>query len=230
MIFSTVLVTLTALGAVSAQSGSGQTTRYWDCCKESCGWSGKASVSAPVQSCGINNNPLSDNNVQSGCNGGGAYACANHSPFAVNDSLAYGFAAVNIQGGTESSWCCQCYELTFTSGPVSGQKMIVQTTNTGGDLGNVRSIRPGLTQLIKDNRIRIFGQGCAAQYGAPSTGWGAQYGGVSSIAECSQLPSALQAGCQWRFNWFKGADNPSVTFQQVTCPAALTNISKCIRQ
>jgi hypothetical protein len=26
--------------------------------------------------------------------------------------------------------------LTFTSGPVSGKKMIVQTTNTGGDLGN----------------------------------------------------------------------------------------------
>ncbi|CAE7177708.1 unnamed protein product [Rhizoctonia solani] len=136
MIFSSILIALATLGAASAQSGSGQTTRYWDCCKESCGWAGKASVTAPIQSCGISNNPLSDNNVQSGCNGGGAYACATHSPFAVNDSLAYGFAAVNIQGGSESSWCCQCYELTFTSGPVSGQKMVVQATNTGGDLGN----------------------------------------------------------------------------------------------
>ncbi|CAE6384560.1 unnamed protein product [Rhizoctonia solani] len=224
MILSTVFIALATLGAANAQSGSGKTTRYWDCCKESCGWSGKASVSAPVQSCDINNNPLSDNSVQSGCNGGGAYACANHSPFAVNDSLAYGFAAVNIQGGSESSWCCQCYELTFTSGSVSGQKMIVQATNTGGDLGNNH-----FDLMIPGGGVGIFGQGCAAQYGASSTGWGAQYGGVSSLAECSQLPSALQAGCQWRFNWFKGADNPSVTFQQVTCPTALTNISKCIR-
>ncbi|KAF8761971.1 Glycosyl hydrolase family 45 [Rhizoctonia solani] len=179
-----------------------------------------------------------------GCNGGGAYACANHSPFAVNDSLAYGFAAVNIQGGTESSWCCQCYELTFTSGPVSGQKMIVQNyqhrrrpwkckeyppwLDSGNDIRvpNIESF----DLMIPGGGVGIFGQGCAAQYGAPSTGWGAQYGGVSSIAECSQLPSALQAGCQWRFNWFKGADNPSVTFQQVTCPAALTISVKCIRQ
>ncbi len=32
--------------------------------------------------------------------------------------------------------CCACYELTFTSGPVKGKKMIVQATNTGGDLGD----------------------------------------------------------------------------------------------
>ena len=62
--------------------------------------------------------------------------CSSQSPWAVNDSLAYGFAAVNIAGGTESSWCCACYELTFTSGTVAGKKMIVQTTNTGGDLGD----------------------------------------------------------------------------------------------
>jgi hypothetical protein len=148
-----------------------------DCCKESCGWSGKGSVTAPIKSCDRSNNPLADYNVQSGCNNGGAFACSSHvsaiiiyfrsqsqllnmnvqSPFAVNDSLAYGFAAVNIQGSTESSWCCQCYQLTyvsrhnptphdlmnvtslrFTSGPVAGKKMIVQATNTGGDLGNVR--------------------------------------------------------------------------------------------
>jgi hypothetical protein len=39
----------------------------------------------------------------------------NKSPWAVNDSLAYGFAAAHIQGGTESSWCCQCYQLTYVS-------------------------------------------------------------------------------------------------------------------
>lgn len=52
----------------------------------------------------------------------------------MNDNLAYGYAAVNIAGGSEASWCCACYELTFTSGPVAGKKMVVQATNTGGDL------------------------------------------------------------------------------------------------
>jgi len=62
--------------------------------------------------------------------------CTGQSPWAVNDDLAYGFAAAAIQGGSESSWCCGCYELTFTSTAVAGKKMIVQVTNTGGDLGS----------------------------------------------------------------------------------------------
>lgn len=52
----------------------------------------------------------------------------------MSDDLAYGYAAVNIVGGSEASWCCACYELTFTSGAVKDKKMIVQATNTGGDL------------------------------------------------------------------------------------------------
>ncbi|KAG8736581.1 hypothetical protein FRC10_009154 [Ceratobasidium sp. 414] len=215
---------LATLTSVQAQSGSGVTTRYWDCCKESCGWSGKASVSGPVKSCDKNNNPLSDFNAQSSCNGGGAFACANHSPWAVNSNLAYGFAAVKLQGGTESTWCCQCYQLTFTSGPVAGKQMIVQATNTGGDLGNNH-----FDLMIPGGGMGAFTQGCAAQYGNTS-GWGAQYGGVSSKSQCSQLPAALQAGCNWRFDWFMGADNPNVNFQQVACPSQLTSITGCTRQ
>jgi hypothetical protein len=60
--------------------------------------------------------------------------CSDQSPWAVSDSLSYGYAATNIAGGTEASWCCACYELTFTSGAASGKQMIVQATNTGGDL------------------------------------------------------------------------------------------------
>jgi Glycosyl hydrolase family 45 len=69
-------------------------------------------VTAPVATCNINNNQLANFNAQSSCNGGAAYACADNSPWAVNNTLAYGFAAVNIQGQTETSWCCQCYALT----------------------------------------------------------------------------------------------------------------------
>jgi len=61
--------------------------------------------------------------------------CSNQSPWAVSDSLSYGYAATTISGGKESTWCCACYELTFTSGAVKGKKMVVQATNTGGDLG-----------------------------------------------------------------------------------------------
>jgi hypothetical protein len=62
--------------------------------------------------------------------------CSNESPWAVSETLSYGYAAVNIAGGNEASWCCACYELTFTSTAIAGKKMIVQATNTGGDLGS----------------------------------------------------------------------------------------------
>lgn len=101
-----------ATGAANAQSGSGRTTRYWDCCKGSCGWSGKAAVNQPIRSCDRSDNPLADMAAKSGCdNGGGqAFMCTNQSPWAVDDSLAYGFAAAKLAGGSESSWCCSCYE------------------------------------------------------------------------------------------------------------------------
>ncbi|CUA71252.1 Putative endoglucanase type K [Rhizoctonia solani] len=213
MIFSVFIVLIT-LGAACAQSQSGRTTLYWDCCKESCAWPGKANVSAPVQSCDISNNPLSNNNVQSGCGTGGAYACANHSPFAVNETLAYGFAAVKLQNSSEALWCCQCYELTFTSSTVRGQKMIVQATNTGDYSDNNH-----FDLMVPGGGVGDFVKGCATQYNASLTGWGARYGGVSKASECSQLPPALQAGCRWRFTWFKSASIPTVS----TLPYLIAN-------
>ncbi len=127
------------LQASALASGTGTTTRYWDCCKPSCAWPGKTALLAgsnPVTTCDISDNPLTDYNAASGCSGGSAYMCSNESPWAVSDDLAYGYAAVNIAGGSEDSWCCACYELTFTSGAVAGKKMVVQATNTGGDLGS----------------------------------------------------------------------------------------------
>lgn len=51
-------------------SGVSTITRYWDCCKVSCGWKGKASVTNPVDTCGKNGISLVDDNTQSGCAGG----------------------------------------------------------------------------------------------------------------------------------------------------------------
>jgi hypothetical protein len=236
------------LEANAQSSGTGKTTRYWDCCKASCGWIKKitlASGSNPVSSCGKNDQPLSNYGAKSGCtSGGNAYMCSNQSPWAVSDTLSYGFAATTIAGGTESSWCCACYELTFTSAPLVGKKLIVQTTNTGSDLSSnqfdlaVRLLPspyhfPFSLSLANNAQIPGGGVGqfnsCTNQWGAPSQGWGNQYGGVDSRSACDGFPAALKAGCYWRFDWFQGADNPAVTFKQVACPAAITAKSGCVR-
>ncbi|KAG9244716.1 glycoside hydrolase family 45 protein [Calycina marina] len=214
------------LHATAQVSGSGTTTRYWDCCKPSCGWPGKltlASGATPVLSCDINDKSLEDMNAVSGCNGGGAYTCTDQSPWAVSETLSYGFAATTIAGGTEASWCCACYQLTFTSGAVAGKQLIVQATNTGGDLGSNQ-----FDLAMPGGGFGIF-DGCTTEFGTPSGGWGAQYGGISERSQCDSFPSALQAGCYWRFDWFENADNPAITFEQVTCPAALTAKSGCVR-
>ena len=130
---------LLAAGAhAQGAQGTGKTTRYWDCCKPSCAWPGKSNALQPVQTCNAQDQPLNDGgNTRSGCDSGGsAFMCSNQSPWALNETLSYGWAAVRIAGQSESNWCCACYELTFTSGPVAGKKMIVQATNTGGDLGS----------------------------------------------------------------------------------------------
>ena len=111
-------------------SGSGTTSQNWDCCKPSCAWPSKANVSASVQSCDINNQPLLDVTTTSSCQNGSSYMCADQAPWLANPQLAYGFAAVNIAGGNEASWCCACYNLLFTSGLAIGKRMIVQATNT----------------------------------------------------------------------------------------------------
>jgi hypothetical protein len=84
------------------------------------------------------------------------------------------------------------------------------------------------TSKIPGGGVGIF-NGCTTEWGAPSSGWGAQYGGISSASDCASFPEALQAGCNWRFGWFEGADNPTVSFTQVACPAALTANTGCIR-
>ena len=60
--------------------------------------------------------------------------CSDQSPWAINDDLAYGFAAVSAS----SPNCCSCYQLTFTNTVLSGKKMIVQATNTGNDVGSTQ--------------------------------------------------------------------------------------------
>ncbi|KAI6198649.1 Cellulase [Aphelenchoides besseyi] len=224
--FIGLLALLPFVLTANGQSGTGTTTRYWDCCKPSCSWPGKAQFKqGPVQTCGVDDKPLNDGgNTASGCNGGGAYTCSTQQPWAVNDTTSYGFAAANIGGSSESQWCCACYKLTFTSGPVSGKDFVVQVTNTGADLGSNH-----FDLQIPGGGVGLF-NGCSAQWQAPSQGWGKQYGGIDTVDQCSQLPAALQSGCKWRFEWFQNADNPSMKFEKVKCPTEITEKSGCIQK
>ncbi|KAH0359343.1 glycoside hydrolase family 45 protein, partial [Aureobasidium melanogenum] len=220
--FIALLALATGFASVASAAQTGKTTRYWDCCKGSCAWPGKADVSAPITTCDKNDNPLTDANTASSCDGGSAYMCSDQSPWAVSDNLAYGFAAANIAGGSEESWCCSCYKLTFTTTSIAGKTMIVQATNTGGDLGSNQ-----FDLAIPGGGVGIF-NACTDEWNAPASGWGAQYGGISTNT-CSAFPKALQPGCGFRFDWFENADNPEMEFERVECPAAITAKSGCKR-
>jgi len=203
---------------------TGKTTRYWDCCVASCSW--KENTGGPVvNACddsGVNIIKDFSHLYGNVCAGGTGYMCNNNQPWKVNDDVAYGFAAASFKNGSQADWCCSCYRLQFTSGPVKGKQMIVQITNTGSDLSNNH-----FDLQIPGGGVGIF-NGCQKQWNTPENGWGERYGGISSQSDCSSLPKELQDGCNWRFDWFKNADNPDVTFERVQCPTELTSKTGCV--
>lgn len=207
----------------SAVEGTGSTTRGWSCCKNTCSWANKAPVSNPVISCDNIDNLFNNPSRRDGCDsGGGAYSCSDLSPWAVSNNLAYGYAGVNLPGSNETAWCCSCYSLTFTSGPVNGKQMVVQVINTGNDLGNDQF------DLAIPGGGQGATEGCSKQFGRTDI-WGATYGGITHRDECDAFPDPLKAGCYWRFDWFRNADNPTVTWEKVSCPEALSIGSNCRR-
>ena len=55
---------------------NGWASRYWDCCKPSCGWSGNTGGHTPIKSCSQQNQPLSSYDTKNACEGGGWRSCA----------------------------------------------------------------------------------------------------------------------------------------------------------
>jgi len=207
---------------------TGKTTRYWDCCTASCSWSENTKASHPVNVCKkdgvtrISNFTWQNGNICDNKDPNNAgYMCNDNQPWAINENVSYGFVAAGFSSGQQKDWCCTCQRLEFTSGPVKGKQMVVQITNTGGDLSNNH-----FDIQMPGGGVGIF-NGCATQWGASGDGWGERYGGLKSN-QCSTLPKELQEGCNWRFDWFKNADNPTVTFERVQCPKELTDITGCI--
>ncbi|HSC66496.1 MAG TPA: cellulose binding domain-containing protein [Cellvibrio sp.] len=228
----------------------GYATRYWDCCKPHCGWSGNVpSLVAPLQSCAANNTRLGDLTLPSSCDGGNAHMCWGMAPFAVSDTLAYGFAATS-----SGDVCGRCYQLQFTgashnspgdpgSAALLGKTMIVQATNIGYDVGGGQ-----FDILVPGGGVGAF-NACSAQWGVSNSELGAQYGGLlaackqelgynASLAQyksclinrCNSVFGSrglteLQRACTWYADWFQAADNPALKYKEVACPAELTSRS-----
>jgi hypothetical protein len=217
---------------------NGYATRYWDCCKPSCGWTANSNPAVP--SCGKDGVTRVGVDAKNGCEGGGsAYECYDFSPwYDAGTNLAYGFAAYN---GVP---CGTCFMLQFTgngnsganagAAALKGQQMIVQVINIGGIQANQFDV------LIPGGGVGAM-NGCATQWGS-STDLGVQYGGLLSECKddascmkgkCSSVfgnvSSVLKAGCDWFTGWYSSADNPTLVYKQVSCPSQLsgkTGLSK----
>jgi hypothetical protein len=212
---------------------NGWGSRYWDCCKASCGWRTNAGGN-PALSCGVSNMSVGENE-QSACSGGGAYMCWNEAPWPLDDTLAYGFAAHN---GVP---CGRCYQIQFNGGghdgqnnsSINGKTLIVQVTNIGGiasDQFDLLIPGGGVGGADPDS------SSCKAQFGQ-NVDLGAQSGGFRTscgndktciMNKCQAAfsgKSDLITGCDWFVNWFGAADNPTFVFKQIACPSAITQRS-----
>lgn len=85
-------------------SGSGITTRYWDCCKPSCAWWENLSESnktVPVRSCAKDGVTTIDIEQETGCylnSTSASYMCVDQGPWAYNETVSYGFVAASFKG------------------------------------------------------------------------------------------------------------------------------------
>lgn len=152
-----------------------------------------------------------------------SYACSDQMawfPDSRNKNFAYGFAAAHL-GVDEKRTCCTCLQLSFKEA-LAGKRMIVQVTNTGGDLSSRQ-----IDLAFAGGGEGLF-TGCSSRYG--NYQGGERYGGVSSINDCQKLPTQqLREGCRVRFDLFGDISNPPVDYVEVECPQALIDRSGCTR-
>ena len=213
----------------------GTTTRYWDCCKPSCGWKANAAQNGkqPTRSCGSDGSAVVGVDTQSACSGGSAYQCYSFAPWSVSSTLSYGYAATGGRNGN----CGKCFQLDFTgtgdnagASALSSKTMIVQAINIGGDVASTQ-----FDLLIPGGGVGAF-NACSNQWG--TTNLGAQYGGFltscnytnTSCVEdyCTKVfgsKPTLLAGCQWFTGWFSAASNPKIKYAEVACPAEINSKS-----
>ncbi|XP_030763222.1 endoglucanase-like [Sitophilus oryzae] len=215
---------------VGGYSGSCTTSRYWDCCKPTCSWKGNTNTDyGPVRACSSDGYNVDDGNTESGCVGGSSYMCNNQQSVVINSTLAYGFAAAMFISPPENM-CCTCFLLSFQKGEwgdCSGKQMVVQITNTGAGSSNSSGDQNNIEVAMPGGGVGYYTEGCKTQWNAPDLGWGDQYGGVTTEDGCYELPTQLQDGCKFRWEFLNGCSNPPATFEQVVCPQEIVDISGC---
>ncbi|PKS07400.1 hypothetical protein jhhlp_006002 [Lomentospora prolificans] len=236
--FTYALLSSLLLGLTSAQTVA-KTFTSWDCCKPACANNvasrpdilanrGVASV------CNAQNQFLPRQQglfAQSSCAGGAAFLCDSYQPVPISEDLSYGFA-IQVGGSPtpDNANCCRCYDVQWLTGAAAGKKMTVQVINI--------SNTPEADSDVKENDLIIltpgggvgpYNTGCLLQYGSQyAKSWGDDYGGVTSRENCGNLPTNLQGGCYWRYNWARGELNGwDIIYNQVTCPDRLVDISGC---
>lgn len=228
----------------------GHLTRYWDCCKPHCAWSGNTPAGVdPLPSCAVKSKRLTDINAVSSCDSGDGHMCHDLAPWKVNNSLSYGFAATPA-----GDVCGRCYEVEFTgvshnapadpgSQAIKGKRMIVQATNIGYDVESGQ-----FDLLIPGGGVGAF-NACSKQWGVSDKDLGKQYGGFLQscreklnytgthaehkqcvIEQCDKVfgtrgLTELQNGCRWFADWYEVADNPEVKYREVKCPEAIVKRS-----
>jgi Glycosyl hydrolase family 45 len=207
----------------------GFASRFWDCCKPSCGGS--------KLTCNKGNSP-DNGSGQSACSGGNSFMCWSFEPFVdpANKYVSYAFAASNVG-------CGGCYELQFTgkagcSDPstcpgsasnLSYNTVYVQVINSGSDVkGNQFDL------LIPGGGVGLY-NACSNQWGTSDLGstYGGFLAGCKGSVSCTQTKCNtvfagkpdLLAGCNWFLTWFGAGDNPQITYKKVTCPKQLTDKS-----
>lgn len=223
-------------------SGEGHATRYWDCCKPSCSWTQNAVHTA--RSCEKDGKIITDANEPSAYDGGKSTTCLSQVPFAVNDDLAYAFAAVPAFNG--GKLCGRCFDLEFTGEgkyetksvhkALKGKHLIVMASNIGGDVagGQFDIMIPGGGVGIYDACSKVgmpgWGSSLGAQYGGllsdceSESNWDASKYQSCLIDKCNSVFSGneqAKQGCLFLANWMKAAGNPLHTYREVECPAAL---------
>lgn len=234
------------------ESCQGYATRYWDCCKAHCSWEANVNpATEPLQACNKSDQSLGAAfNAASSCQSlaeDSAFTCYSMAPWAVTDTLAYGFAAVPGTGDI----CGRCYQLDFDGAghynaqdpgsiALADKTMIVQATNIGYDVGGGQ-----FDILTPGGGVGLF-DACSYQWNVDTSELGAVYGGFMShcqeqggdhqklkecvLGRCAAVfdepgMADLAAGCKWYVDWYEAADNPNLHYQEVPCPAALVAAS-----
>jgi len=253
-------------------------SRYWDGCKPHCSLPDNVNKSAVpytiCRNCNIENKEiptftLSPNievrydqyegkikedwigyeETRSSCNQNGiAYVCWDMAPIALNDTLAYAFAAASQRDA-----CGQCFQIQFDGGNhgndvkdahrlINGKTLIVMATNTGDDVegGQFDIMVPG-------GGPGIFNS-FAAQMGVDQSLLGEPYGGLLTTCQqeihnydtaavvfqdcvkkkCNAVfykpeHKQLLDGCLWFADWYMTADNPTFLYKKVDCPKYFTD-------